>query len=115
MPASIRVYGEKGGLEWSQMEPNTLIVRWLDRPSEILRAGANFENLSSYALANLRTPAGHPEGYLEAFANIYMNFVSTLRAKMDGKEPSPEHDIQFNFPVGLLTILGDDHIIIWAA
>ncbi len=81
----IRVYGEKGGLEWAQMEPNTLLVKWLDAPAQILRAGSNYgDRLSSYATHNCRTPGGHPEGYLEAFANIYRNFSLTLAARIDG-------------------------------
>lgn len=81
----IRVYGEKGGLEWAQHEPNTLLVKWLDAPTQILRAGGNYgDRLSSYAVSNCRTPGGHPEGYLEAFANIYRNFAVTLGAKIDG-------------------------------
>ncbi len=87
----IRIYGEKGGLEWAQMEPNTLIVKWLDAPAQILRAGGNYgDRLSSYAIQNCRTPGGHPEGYLEAFANIYRNFALTLAAGIDGTTPSKE-------------------------
>ena len=87
----IRVYGEKGGIEWAQHEPNTLLVKWLDAPTQILRAGANYtDRLSSFATSNCRTPGGHPEGYLEAFANIYKNFATTLMAKMDGTAPSKE-------------------------
>jgi predicted dehydrogenase len=87
----IRVYGEKGGLEWAQMEPNTLLVKWLDAPTQILRAGANYgDRLSAYATSNCRTPGGHPEGYLEAFANIYKNFATTLLAKMNGTVASKE-------------------------
>ena len=87
----IRVYGEKGGLEWAQHEPNTMLVKWLDQPTQIYRAGGNYgDRLSSFATHNSRTPGGHPEGYLEAFANIYRNFALTLGAKMDGKEPTPE-------------------------
>jgi predicted dehydrogenase len=87
----IRVYGEKGGIEWAQHEPNTLLVKWLDQPAQILRAGAGYtDRLSKYATHNSRTPGGHPEGYLEAFGNIYRNFALTLAAKMDGVEPSPE-------------------------
>jgi len=87
----IRIYGEKGGVEWHQMEPNTLIVRWLDQPTQILRAGGNYGALlSSFATSNCRTPGGHPEGYLEAFGNIYKNFAATLSAKLDGKEPAKE-------------------------
>ncbi|MGO4818290.1 Gfo/Idh/MocA family protein [Flavobacterium sp. W22_SRS_FP1] len=86
----IRVYGEKGGLEWLQHDPNTLIVKWLNEPTQILRAGSNYNNLSSFATHNCRTPGGHPEGYLEAFANIYRNFALTLSSKLEGKLPSPE-------------------------
>jgi len=87
----IRVYGEKGGIEWAQHEPNTLLVKWLDQPAQILRAGANYTGvLSSYATNSCRTPGGHPEGYLEAFANIYRNFAQTLGAKIDGTTPSKE-------------------------
>ncbi len=87
----IRIYGEKCGLEWAQMEPNTLLVKWLDAPAQILRAGSNYgDRLSSYAIQNCRTPGGHPEGYLEAFANIYKNFALTLSAKIDGTVASKE-------------------------
>ena len=84
----IRVYGELGGVEWFQHEPNSLIVKWLDQPSQILRAGS--AHLYKAASHNCRTPAGHPEGYLEAFANIYRNFALTLGCKIDGKTPTPE-------------------------
>jgi predicted dehydrogenase len=88
----IRIYGEKGGVEWAQHEPNTLLVKWLDQPTQILRAGANYGGvLSSYATKNCRTPGGHPEGYLEAFGNIYHNFAATVSARIDGTEPSPEN------------------------
>ncbi|MFT5889524.1 MAG: putative dehydrogenase [Zhongshania sp.] len=78
----IRVYGEKGGLEWSQQEPNTLWLKWPDRPTEMLRTGADY--LSTLAAVNTRTPSGHPEGYLEAFANIYMAFIGQIRAAENG-------------------------------
>lgn len=87
----IRIYGEKGGIEWAQHDPNTLLVKWLDQPTQILRAGGNYgDRLSSFATHNCRTPGGHPEGYLEAFGNIYRNFALTLSAKMDGKTPTAE-------------------------
>ena len=87
----IRVYGEKGGVEWYQHEPNTLLVKWLEQPTQIYRAGGNNGHyLSPIATHNCRTPAGHPEGYLEAFANIYRNFALTLGCKMDGKTPTAE-------------------------
>jgi len=92
----IRVYGEKGGVEWKQEDANTLLVKWLDQPTQILRAGGNYKDrLSSFAIHNCRTPGGHPEGYLEAFANIYRNFVLSLLAKLDGRKPSAE---EFDFP-----------------
>ena len=81
------IYGEKGGLEWRQMEPNTLTLRWRDRPTEILDIGNN-GYLTPEALWNTRTPAGHPEGFIEAFANIYHNFSLTVRAIKNGETPS---------------------------
>jgi predicted dehydrogenase len=84
----IRIYGEKGGLEWAQMEPNTLIAKWIGEPTRILRVGTSLNSV--VAAHNTRTPGGHPEGYLEAFANIYRNFAQTVMAKMDGTEPTPE-------------------------
>lgn len=87
----IRIYGELGGVEWAQHEPNTLLAKWLDQPTQILRAGANYTGvLSSFATHNCRTPGGHPEGYLEAFGNIYRNFALTLGAKIDGQQPTKE-------------------------
>jgi predicted dehydrogenase len=83
----IKVYGEKGGLVWQQQEPNTLIVKWQNKPAEILRAGSGY--LSSIAQHNTRTPGGHPEGYLEAFANIYRNFALALSAKLNSETIDP--------------------------
>ena len=84
----IKVYGEKGSLEWHQEEPNTLKVKWLDAPAQLYRSGQGY--LTPAAQFNARTPAGHPEGYLEAFANIYRNFALTLKAKLQGETPTPE-------------------------
>ena len=87
----IRIYGEKGGIEWMQHEPNTLQVKWLEQPAQVLRAGGNYgAHLSSTAIHSCRTPGGHPEGYLEAFANIYRNFALTLGCKIDGTTPTAE-------------------------
>lgn len=87
----IRVYGEKGGLEWAQQEPNTLTVRWSDKPAQTFRAGNNYgDRESTYATHNCRTPGGHPEGYLEAFGNLYRNFALSLSAKLNGEEPHKE-------------------------
>ena len=82
----VRVYGEKGGMEWRQMDPNRLILRWEDRPTEELYMGSN-EYMSDLALWNTRVPAGHPEGFIEAFANIYRNFALTVIAKKRGETP----------------------------
>jgi predicted dehydrogenase len=84
----IRVYGEKGGLEWKQEDANTLLVKWLDKPAEIYRTGGSYN--SSFAAHNTRVPAGHPEGYLEAFGNLYRNFSLTVRAKINGEQPKEE-------------------------
>jgi predicted dehydrogenase len=84
----IRIYGDKGGIDWEQMEPNTLTVKGLGQPTQILRVGTSLD--SAIAAHNTRTPGGHPEGYLEAFANIYRNFATTVMAKMDGVKPTPE-------------------------
>ncbi|MEM9255932.1 MAG: Gfo/Idh/MocA family oxidoreductase [Pseudomonadota bacterium] len=78
----ICVYGERGGLEWAQQEPNSLVLKWADRPREVLRAGADY--LGALARANTRTPMGHPEGYIEAFANVYQAFVGQIRALETG-------------------------------
>lgn len=85
---SVRVYGEKGGLEWEQEVNNTLIARWPDAPDQILRAGTGY--LRSLANENIRTPAGHPEGYIEAFANLYRNFARCIYADRAGEAPKPE-------------------------
>lgn len=83
----IRVYGEKGALEWNQEEPNTLWLKYNDQPSQRLRTGGAY--LSSLAADNTRTPMGHPEGYLEAFANIYMSFASRIRSLADDTPLEP--------------------------
>ncbi len=83
---SMCIYGDKGALEWCQQEPNTLWLKWPDRPTEMLRSGGAY--LSELAAANTRTPMGHPEGYLEAFANIYMAFAGQIRARESGQAPT---------------------------
>ena len=85
----IRVYGENGGLEWRQTDPNILWLKWSDRPVEMIDVGANAK-MTEGALYNTRTPQGHPEGYLEAFANIYRNFANTVQAKIAGEQPDPK-------------------------
>lgn len=82
---NIRVYGETGGIEWHQNEPNTMLVKWLEEPTQVYRTGLGY--LGDAAAANTRTPPAHPEGYLEAFANVYRNFANHIRAVIDGTEP----------------------------
>lgn len=84
----IRVYGEYGGLEWKQEDANTLLVKWPDKPAETWRAGTGYT--SSFAQHNSRTPAGHPEGYLEAFANLYRNFSLCVQAQLNNEQPRAE-------------------------
>ncbi len=84
----MRIYGETGSFEWRQQDPNRLTMRWLDGPEEIHHAAANY--LSKDALAVARVPAGHPEGYLEAFAILYREFADALVAwKQGDKNPLP--------------------------
>jgi predicted dehydrogenase len=79
----IRIYGEKGSLHWRQQDPNRLIVMWLDGPEEVYHAATSY--LGKDALSVVRTPAGHPEGYLEAFAVLYREFADGLIAWKQGK------------------------------
>ena len=81
----LRVYGDSGSLEWSQCEPNSLWLKWPDRPAQLLRSGGDY--LGELASLNSRTPPGHPEGYIEAFANVYMAFIGQIRAAQAGKAP----------------------------
>lgn len=94
-PLNIRVWGQLGGLEWHQMEPNTLLLKWPDRPAERYRAGARY--LSPAARACAHTPPGHPEGFIEAFANIYLNFANHIRAVQDGRQLA-EDDPALDYP-----------------
>lgn len=78
----IKVYGTKGSLEWHQENPNELITRWLENPKKIFTPNGN--GLHQAALEVSRIPAGHPEGYLEAFATIYKNFALHITAVNNG-------------------------------
>ena len=92
---NIRVYGELGGLEWHQNEPNTLLVKWLDQPMQVYRTANGY--LCDAAKAAGRTPPAHPEGYLEAFANIYKNFANAIRAKAVGQKLA-KSDLANDYP-----------------
>jgi len=84
----IRVYGETGGLTWNQLEPNTLTYKTSDTV-QLLRTAVG--PISGNASLHTRTPAGHPEGYIEAFANVYLNFVNTLRSHIAGEKPDERY------------------------
>ena len=83
----IRIYGDKGGIEWRQMEPNSLIYRTMDAPYMVYRAGTGQPGLYPEAERRCRVPAGHPEGYLEAMANLYTDFAAAVRQELSGKAP----------------------------
>ena len=80
----LRVYGSEGSFEWSPQEPENLIMRTNDAAMKTLRRG--WAELDPSVQAMVRLPAGHPEGFFEAFANIYNEFASAVAAKMDGTE-----------------------------
>jgi len=82
---TLRVYGERGGLEWSQQAPNTLLLKWPDRSVEVHRTGG--VSVSAAGADATRLPAGHPEGYLEAFAVLYRNFARAVRAQARSESP----------------------------
>lgn len=90
---SIRVYCERGSVEWRQMEPNTLTVRYIDEATKIYRTGG-FGACTAAQVAT-RIPAGHPEGYLEAFANIYSNVAICIAGELEGRHVDP---LFFDFP-----------------
>jgi len=92
---NIRVYGTKGGLKWVQAEPNKLVLTFPDKPLQILTPGANNTWLSKPALHNCRVPAGHPEAFVEAFANLYRNYADALTARLAGKKPKA---LDLDFP-----------------
>ena len=84
----IQIYGEKGGLIWQQENPNELILNLLNQPSKRLTRGSSFVGDQSARLT--RIPAGHPEGYLEGFANIYREVADEFSAKISGKPISKD-------------------------
>ena len=88
---NIRVYGDQAALEWHQEHPNELIVKYPDRPAETWRRGNGY--VGAAAKKFTRIPAGHPEGYLEAFANIYLEAFRAIEAEIEGR-PQPK-DLDF--------------------
>ena len=89
----IRVYGNKGSLEWHQEKPNYLWFRTNEEPAQLYRRGNEY--LCDAAQRASRLPPGHPEAYIEAFANIYTNATDTIRAKILGREPT---ELELDFP-----------------
>jgi predicted dehydrogenase len=87
---TIRIYGEEGGMEWHHADPNTLLLKIHEEPVQIIRAGANYNYLSEKARWNTRVPGGHPEGYIEAFANIYKNAAFDINRHKDHSLPHPD-------------------------
>jgi predicted dehydrogenase len=91
---SIRIYGDRGSLSWRQMEPNTLTLMWPDKPLQLYRTGTSFTEKGASAPLHTRIPAGHPEGFIEAFANLYRNFALHIIAECEGKSV----DIMADYP-----------------
>lgn len=85
---NIQIYGEQGGVKWNHADPNSLTFIAPDKPVETWRAGTRY--LSEVAKHNTRTPAGHPEGYIEAFANHYRNFALCVKAELAGEKPKDD-------------------------
>jgi predicted dehydrogenase len=86
---ALRIYGSSGGLEWQQQEPSTLLFKPAGRPWERLAVGQSY--LSTASRAASRLPAGHPEGYLEAFANLYRAFAADVRRVARGEAPRRDY------------------------
>jgi predicted dehydrogenase len=82
---AIRIYGTRAGLEWHQQEPNTLLHKPAKQPWRLIRAAHSY--LEAGAQSATRIPAGHPEGYLEAFANIYRAFIADILHVRAGQAP----------------------------
>jgi len=82
----LRVFGATGSLQWFQEQPNELVYSPLDGRVQTIKRGA--DDLSEDARVRTRTPPGHPEGYLEAFANLYAGFAEAIRARKAGREPA---------------------------
>ena len=82
----LRVFGEKGSFQWFQEQPNELVYQPLGGRTQVIKRGS--DELSIEAKVRMRTPPGHPEGYLEAFANLYVGFAEAIQARRDGREPT---------------------------
>lgn len=87
----IRIYGEKGGIEWLQSDPNTLIYKSNSGPRQILRPGG-YPWLSDAANKHSRLPGGHPEGFIESMANLYRNLAHAIQAEKSGQQADSDLD-----------------------
>lgn len=105
----IRIFGDKGGIEWQQEDNNSLTVRYPNQPAQIYRAGTGY--LGSLANENTRTPAGHPEGYIEAFANLYRNFARCIYAERAGETPKAEWEDYPGIEDGIRGMAFIDHVL----
>jgi predicted dehydrogenase len=83
----LRVYGSKAGLEWAQETPNSLLHSVLGETPRLIRRGGN--GASAVAGHASRIPGGHPEGYLEAFAQLYRDLAEQIDARLSGRAPDP--------------------------
>ncbi len=90
---NIRIYGTDASIEWHQEDPNELVVKFADKPREIWRRGNHYNGPE--AVKNTRLPSGHPEGFIEAFANIYLAAVEAISDHIEGNYPHPEG---YDFP-----------------
>src|SRR5690606_28781325 len=87
----LRVYGEKGGIDWAQEDPNNPVVKMLDQHRHHVRAGKGYAvaaTLGGFAVHIARVPSGHPEVLLEAFGNIYRNFAVAVSANLNAETPT---------------------------
>ena len=88
----IRIYGTLGSITWEQMKPNDLLLRWKDQPYQVYRTATSFKQIGKLADSHARLPAGHPEGFIEAFANLYRNFALRIEDRKLGMKARPEYD-----------------------
>ena len=98
---TLRVYGSEGALKWAQENPNYLEVYKYGEPRQTLTRGQGY--LSDVAAAATRIPTGHPEGYLEAFGNIYVGVAEAVRRHIDG---NPMKSEEYDFPNKPILLIG---------
>jgi predicted dehydrogenase len=92
----IRVYGNKGGLDWRQEHPNQLHWSPFGQPTQVIARGTGAANAAAARVS--RIPSGHPEGYLEAFATLYAEIAQAIHAARKGAPKSAKPDRAAHFP-----------------